>query len=264
MAIKFCLDFEKNNFVKVLRKYNYSFNIGDIFAGTIIGFEKSLCIVDIGSKIVAILPLTEISCFQSFFVDEIFKINDISEFLLLEYKIDRKIVIISLKKLKSIVIWQRLKTLIKENLIVCGQLEKSTRSGKIVRVEGLKAFIANSHLPKYYRRKKLRQLSLPLKFIELSERKNTIFLSCKLAHFKNQSKFLKIYQSVSGCITQIKPYGLFININGLKGLLHISEISSQRITDLTKMFRKGQLINVTILYINLERGRLSLSLKFFG
>ena len=264
MAIKFCLDFEKNNFVKLLRKYNYIFNIGDIFAGTVIGFEKSLCIVDIGSKIVSILPISEISFFQSFSVNELLKFNDVSEFLLLQYNTDKKIAIISLKKLKSLIIWQRLKTLIKENLIVSSQLEKSTRSGKIVRIEGLKAFVANSHLPKYYRRKKLRELSLALKFIELNENKNIIFLSCKLAHFKNQSKFLKIQQSVSGCITQIKPYGLFINIYGLKGLLHISEISSQRINDLTKIFKKGQLINVTILYINLNRGRLSLSLKFLG
>lgn len=261
MSIKFCLNFEKNDFVKILKKYNYKFSIGDIFAGKIIGFEKSICVIDIGSNFISILPISEIFLFQSFSVREIFKIKEISEFLLLQYDLKKNIVVISLKKLKSKIIWQRLKIIAKENLIISGLLEKSTKQGKVVRIQGLKGFVTNLHLPKYYRRKKLCELNLPFKFLLLSENKNNIFVSCKLAHFKNQSKFMKTQQNFYGCIIQIKPYGLFVNVNGLKGLLHISEISSKKINDITKLFKRGQLINISILYINLTRGRISLSLK---
>lgn len=262
MIIKFSINFETNDFIKLFKKYKYEITVGNIFSGKVLAFEKSLCLVDIGAAVLSVLPIGEISVFQSFQVHEIFNINNINEFLLLKYSPNKNIAILSLKRFKSIIIWKRLKTLIKENLIVSGHLEKSTKHGKIVRLSEFKAFIENSHLPKYYRRKKLRKLNVPLKFLRLNQTKNRIFLSCKLAHFKNQSKFLKIGQYIYGCVTQIKSYGLFINIYGLKGLLHISEISTKRIDDLNTIFKKGQLIIVKILFININRGRISLSLKF--
>nr|YP_010443860.1 30S ribosomal protein S1 [Vacuolaria virescens]UTE94747.1 30S ribosomal protein S1 [Vacuolaria virescens] len=259
--MKFSLISEKNTFVQLLNKYNYQFTVGHKIVGKIRGFEKAAALVDIGAKTNAYLPLSEIFLFQSFSIKELFFINEVSEFILFSYNSKEKIIIISLKKLKSLLKWQRLKELSKENLITSSKIIKSNRQGKIVLLDGFKAFISNSHLPKYYRRKTPRKFEIPVKIIELTETKNKIFLTSKLAYFKNQISFLKVQQTAIGCISQIKPYGLFINIYGLKGLLHISEISSERITSLNTIFKKGQLINVNILYINLNRGRISLSLK---
>lgn len=263
MSIKFSSIFEKSIFVQLLKKYNYQFTVGDIVAGTVISFEKEAALIDIGAETLTYLPISEISQFRVFSTNEVFIPNEISEFALLTYNPTKKTIIISLKQLKSILTWQRLKELGRENLVVSGQVEKSTKQGKSIIVQGFKGFVSNSHLPKYYRRKQLSKLDLPLKFLELSESNNKILMSCKLAHFKNQTNFLKVQQVVSGCITDIKPYGLFVNIYGLKGLLHISEISSKRINNLEKLFKKGQLITVTILYIDVNRGRTSLSAKPF-
>nr|YP_010443992.1 30S ribosomal protein S1 [Chattonella marina]UTE94879.1 30S ribosomal protein S1 [Chattonella marina] len=263
MSIKFSSIFEKSIFVQLLKKYNYQFTVRDIVAGKIIGFEKKSVLIDIGAKTLAYLPISEISKFQVFSTKEIFSSDEIGEFILIIYNPVKKTIIVSLKQLKSLLIWQRLKELARENLIVSGQVEKSTKQGKLITSQGFKGFVSNYHLPKYYRRKQLNKLNLPLKFLKLSENNNKILMSCKLAHFKNQTNFLKVQQVITGCITDIKPYGLFVNIYGLKGLLHISEISSKRIENLTKLFKKGQLITVTILYINLNRGRISLSSKPF-
>jgi small subunit ribosomal protein S1 len=257
MIIKFSLSLKENNFGNILKKYNYKFNLGDIFAGEIISFEKSLCLVDIGANILSSLPMSEIFSFQSYNNNEIFSINDIYEFLLIQYNLEKKIVIVSIKKLKSLIMWQRLKIFARENLIVLGQIKKSFKKGKIIKLLGLKGFLPNSHLPKYYRYK---SSNLPLKFLQLNKSTNKIFFSSKLVYFTNQIKYLKIKQTICGCVLKIKSYGLFINIYGLKGLLHISQISSQRIDDLTKLFKKGQIINVRVLYINLNRSRISLSL----
>lgn len=262
MIIKFSVNLETNMFVKLFKKYNYEITVGNIFSGKLLAFEKSLCLVDIGAIILSILPIREIFVFQSFLVNEIFNNNTINEFVLIKYSLNKNIAILSLKRLKSMRMWKRLKILIKENLTVSGHLEKSTKHGKIVRLNEFKTFIENSQLPRYYRRKKLRKFNVPLKFLRLNQTKNRIFVSCKLAHFNNQTRLLKIGQSIYGCVTQIKPYGLFINIHGLKGLLHISEISTKRIDNLNTIFKKGQLIIVKIIFININRGRISLSLKF--
>jgi small subunit ribosomal protein S1 len=263
MSIKFSLTFEKNPFVKLLQKYNYKFKAGDILAGKVISFEKKATLIDIGANTLAYLPISEISFFESFLTKDIFQSSDLSEFLLFSYNETERKFIVSISKLKSILTWKRLKQLANENFIFSSKVEKSTKQGKIVNIQGFKAFVTNSHLPKYYRRKYLKKLNLPLKFLELSETKNEILFTCKLAYFKNQSNFLKVQQSILGTITTIQPYGLFVNIYGLKGLLHISEISEKRINDLNKVFKKGQLINVRILYINFNTGRISLSVKQF-
>ena len=263
MPIKFSSIFEKSIFAQLLKKYDYQFSVGDIVAGTIISFEKESVLIDIGAKTLAYLPISEVSQFQVFSIKDVFVLNEICEFVLINYNPTKKILIISLKQLKSLLTWQRLKELARENLIVSGQVEKSAKQGKSITIQGLRGFVSNSHLPKYYRRKQLNKFDLPLKFLELSEVENKILMSCKLAHFKNQTNFLKVQQIITGCIVDIKPYGLFVNIYGLKGLLHISEISSKRIGDLTKLFKKGQLITVTVLYINLNKGRTSLSAKPF-
>lgn len=263
MSINFTSNFENSFFELLFKKYNYQFSKGDIIAGKVISFEKFGTLIDIGAKVLAYLPSSEISSFQAFLTKQLLNRGELLEFVLSDYRPNKKTLIISLKQLKSIITWQRLKELIREDLILSGQVKKSTKQGKLIILNGLKGFVLNSHLPKYYRRKQLTKLHLPLKFLELSEGKNKILLSCKLAHFKNQTNFLKPQQVIMGCITDIKSYGLFVNIYGLKGLLHISEISSQRIDNLSKRFQKGQLIQVTVLYINLNRGRISLTAKPF-
>jgi small subunit ribosomal protein S1 len=261
MSINFSLNFEKNKFFKVLKKYDYKITIGDILAGKIISFEKAGYFIEIGIKILAYLPISELFYFQYYSQKEILKFSDIYEFIILTQDVEDNLIIVSINKLKSKIIWQRLKEISRENLITFGHLQKSTKHGKIVNLQGFNSFIFNSDLPKYYRRKQLHKLILPLNFIEIKDNENKIFLSCKLAYFKNQIKFLKVQQSFCGCITQIKSYGLFINIYGLKSFLHISEISSERIKNLTILFKKGQIIVVTILYINTNQGKISLSAK---
>ena len=78
MAIKFYRNFEKNNFANVLKKYKYQFTLGNIIAGKIVGFEKGLCKVDIGSNYTACLPLYEICLYKSFLSKEIFEKNHAS------------------------------------------------------------------------------------------------------------------------------------------------------------------------------------------
>jgi small subunit ribosomal protein S1 len=263
MSINFKSDFENNFFNILFKKYNYEFSSGDIISGKFISLEKFGALVDIGAKKLSYLPISEVSPFYAFSSKNLFNRNDFLEFILTKYDTQKNIILISLKKFKSILNWQIFKELIRDDIIISGQVRKSSKQGKLVFINGLKGFIFNSHLPKYYRRKQLNKLNLPLKFLELAEGKNKILLSCKLAHFKNQTNFLKPQQILIGCVIEVKPYGLFVNIYGAKGLLHISEISSKRINNLSNLFKKGQLITVTVLYINLNKGRISLTAKPF-
>lgn len=263
MYIKFSLNFENNYFFRILKKYNYQFADGDILAGKIISFEKYGFILDIGTKILAYLPKSELFFEKKIFSsEEIFQYGETCEFLLYHYDDKKKIAITSIVELKIISIWQRINEMSKENIIAMGKHKKATKHGKIINIQGLRGFIFNSELPKYYRRKQLSKFVLPLIFIKINYQKNYLFFSCKLTFFKNQIGLIKTQKSFTGCITQIKSYGLFINIYGIKGFLHISEVSSKRIKNLIELFKIGDLIFVTPLSINKNLGRISLSKKF--
>lgn len=262
MYIKFSLNFEENYFFKILKKYNYQFTNDDILAGKIISFEKYGFVLDIGTKILAYLPKSELFFEKNiFYSKEIFKYGENFELLLYYYDYKKKIVLTSISELKTIALWQRIHEISKEKIITRAKHKKATKHGKIINIQGLRGFVFNSELPKYYRRKQLNKLILPLIFLKLNYQKNFLFFSCKLTFFKNQIGRLKIQKSFNGCVTQVKSYGLFINIYGIKGFLHISEISSKRIKNLPLLFKTGDLILVTVLFINKNLGRISLSKK---
>ena len=262
MYIKFSLNFEKNYFFKILKKYNYQFPNGDILAGKIISFEKYGFVLDIGTKILAYLPKSELFFEKNIlYSKEIFKYGETCEFVLYNYDYKKKIALTSIIELKILAFWQRINEVSKENIITIAKHKKATKHGKIVNIQGFRGFIFNSELPKYYRRKHLTKFILPLIFIKLNYQKNYLFFSCKLSFFKNQIDLIKVKKSFTGCVTQVKSYGLFINIYGIKGFLHISEVSSKRIKNLKLLFNPGDLIFVTVLSINKNLGRISLSRK---
>ena len=141
MSINFTSNFENSFFELLFKKYNYQFSKGDIIAGKVISFEKFGTLIDIGAKVLAYLPSSEISSFQAFLTKQLLNRGELLEFVLTDYRPNKKTLIISLKQLKSIITWQRLKELIREDLILSGQVKKSTKQGKLIILNGLKGFV---------------------------------------------------------------------------------------------------------------------------
>jgi small subunit ribosomal protein S1 len=253
--------FDRKKFTSVLSKYNYKAKEGDVLAGIIIGIERKHALVDIGLDQIAFLPMDEICINRLLFPNEIVANNDIGEFVILHIDQTNKKVIVSMVQLHYIRLWERLKQINFENTILYGKIENSIWGGKIVNFEDLKIFTPNSHLPKYYRRKQQQTKFLPLKIIQLKDKIFTIIASSRLALLKKQSHLIKVGMIRTGCIVSIKPFGIFLNVQGIKCLLHISEISTQKIIELTSLYKKGDELKIKIIYIDINLGRIALSMK---
>ncbi|CAM9097423.1 unnamed protein product [Discosporangium mesarthrocarpum] len=253
--------FEFNRFAKILSKYNYQVKLFDILAGVIIGLESNYALVDIGLQNVAFLPLEEISIQKIDQPNQILTTNFIGEFLIISINKKTNDIIVSLNQVHYLRLWERLKQMDFRNSIIYGIIEKSIHNGKIINFNGLKFFSVNSHIPKYYRRMNFQNVLLPFKFIEVKDNIHVVHVNSRLAFLKKLSQFLKVNQIYYGCITSIRSFGIFLNIYGIQCLLHISEISNKKITNIKDFYKLGDKIKVKLIYKDVEYSKITVSIK---
>ena len=127
-----------------------------------------------------------------------------------------------------------------------------------MRVEGLRGFIPGSHIST--RVKGGTVADFP-KFLEVDEERNRLVLSHRRALVERKMNRLEVGEVVIGTVRGIKPYGAFIDIGGVSGLLHISEISHEHIETPHSVLNVNDQMKVMIIDLDAERGRISLSTK---
>lgn len=251
-----CNSFTYKDFSFILNKYNYNLNVGDIVAGKIFNQEKNGFIVEIGTDIASYLPKEELSLN----IKNVIDLNkDIREFFILAYNRNSNQLIVSIKRIEYIKAWTRIKQMYEEDIILELYIININKGGLIALVEGIKGFIPNSHLLHIQDKKSLLNTCLKCKFLVVNEKQNKLLFSHKRALLSIYGDKLRVGQIVESTITDIKNYGLFLSINQIPTLLHISEISNQHIGNINKSFYIGEQVQVKIMHIDRQQGRLSVS-----
>ncbi|KAH7287226.1 hypothetical protein KP509_32G044800 [Ceratopteris richardii] len=218
-------------------------------------------LVDIGAKAPAFLPISEASILRIKSVEEVGLIPGLEDdFYVLRSDDDNGRMVLSLKKTQLDLAWERCKQLQAEDAIVKTLVLAANRGGLVVDVEGLRGFVPFSHISSKTSYDDLIGKIIPVKFMEVDEEQARLVLSNKKALVENQIS-LGIGSVVEGVVQTVKPYGAFIDMKGVYGLLHISQISHERITSVENVFQPGDKLKVMILSQDKERGRISLSTK---
>ena len=125
----------------------------------------------------------------------------------------------------------------------------------------MRGFIPGSHISARKIKDDLEGEYLPLKFLEVDEERNRLVLSHRRALVEKKMNRLEVGEVVVGSVKGIKPYGAFIDIGGVSGLLHISEISHEHIETPHNVLNVSDQMKVMIIDLDSERGRISLSTK---
>jgi small subunit ribosomal protein S1 len=135
------------------------------------------------------------------------------------------------------------------------------RGGAICLVEGLRAFLPGSHLAGQLPTEDLVGQKLKLKFLEVNQENNKLVVSNRKAIVEQQMADLSRGDLVTGIVKALKPYGAFVEVGGMSGLLHISQISYDRIDDLEKVLQPGMQVKCMIIDHDKVNGRIALSTK---
>lgn len=255
------IGFTHEDFAALLDKYDYHFSPGDIVAGTVFSMEPRGALIDIGAKTAAFIPIQEMSINRVDNADEVLQPNETREFFILTDENEDGQLTLSIRRIEYMRAWERVRQLQEEDVTVRSNVFATNRGGALVRIEGLRGFIPGSHISARETKEDLVGEDLPLKFLEVDEERNRLVLSHRRALVERKMNGLEVAQVVVGSVRGIKPYGAFIDIGGVSGLLHISEISHDHIDTPHSVFDVNDELKVMIIDLDADRGRISLSTK---
>lgn len=256
-----------NEFEALLKKYEYNFKKGDLIKGRVCGFDSNSAIIDIGAKTTAICPDYEIRMNREDDPKEILKINESYEFLISEDEDDDGRFTLSYKKVAMAYNWKQLELAKTEDSIVEGIVVQAVKGGILVDVMGVRGFVPSSHL----RSKDVDDIvdsKIELKILTMDVAQNNFILSNRKVYSDNVEEVkkdlfsqLEIGQVVKGEVVRIADFGAFVDIGGVDGLLPLSQISWKWVDHPSDILKISQKINVEIIGIDLDKHRVSLSLK---
>lgn len=255
------IGFTHEDFAALLDKYDYHFSPGDIVAGTVFTMEPRGALIDIGAKTAAFIPVQEMSINRVDNPSEVLQPEETREFFILTDENEDGQLTLSIRRIEYMRAWERVRQLQTEDATVRSNVFATNRGGALVRIEGLRGFIPGSHISAREAKEDLVGQDLPLKFLEVDEERNRLVLSHRRALVERKMNRLEVGQVVIGTVRGIKPYGAFIDIGGVSGLLHISEISHDHIDTPHSVFNVNDELKVMIIDLDAERGRISLSTK---
>jgi small subunit ribosomal protein S1 len=255
------IGFTHEDFAALLDKYDYHFSPGDVVAGTVFSMEPRGALIDIGAKTAAYIPIQEMSINRVDDPSEVLQADETREFFILTDENEDGQLTLSIRRIEYMRAWERVRQLQQEDATVRSNVFATNRGGALVRIEGLRGFIPGSHISAREAKEDLVGEDLPLKFLEVDEERNRLVLSHRRALVERKMNGLEVGQVVIGSVRGIKPYGAFIDIGGVSGLLHISEISHDHIDTPHSVFNVNDELKVMIIDLDAERGRISLSTK---
>jgi len=254
-------------FEKLLEQYRYSFNKGDLVKGTVWGYDNEGVIVDIGAKTNAICPDREAKIKPEDNVQDILQKNNQYEFLVLREEDEEGRLTVSYKKVAMAYNWKQLEEAKAEDKIVMGTVVQPVKGGVLVDVMGVRGFVPSSHL----RSKDVESIidkEIELKILTMDVTQNNFILSNRKVHTdsiedvkKDVFDQLEVGQVVKGEVVRIADFGAFIDIGGVDGLLPLSQISWRWVDHPNDILKVGEKINVEIIGIDIDKQRVSLSLK---
>jgi len=255
------ISFTHEDFAALLDEYDYHFNPGDIVPGVVFSVEPRGALIDIGAKTAAYIPIQEMSINRVEEPGEVLQPDETREFFILTDENEDGQLTLSIRRIEYMRAWERVRQLQAEDATVRSGVFATNRGGALVRIEGLRGFIPGSHISTRQPKEDLVAQDLPLKFLEVDEERNRLVLSHRRALVERKMSGLKVGEVVIGSVRGIKPYGAFIDIGGVSGLLHISEISHDHIDTPSSVFDINDELKVMIIDLDAERGRISLSTK---
>ena len=259
-----------DEFEKLLEEsFSNGHAVADIVEGTVLKKDQEGYLVSVrGAKMEAYLPNKELSSSEE--VSEL-EVGDIREFYVLKEEQDDEGMLLSLKRLAYAQAWAQLNDAKIQGDTILAKVVSVVKGGVLVDVADLKGFIPSSQLRTGTPFDGLVDQKIEVKVLEADPKKNKLILSQRQAVAEQRDQVidnilntLEEDQIVKGEVVRIADFGAFVDINGIDGLLPISEISWSRIKHPSDVISLGETIEVKIIKIDSELKRISLSLKRMG
>jgi small subunit ribosomal protein S1 len=252
-------DFDEDAFLAALDANEPVGTTGEVVTGTVIGMESDGVYVDIGGKAPGFMPKSECGLGVITNLKERFPKGLEVEVLVTREQNADGMVTISCRALALRKSWDKVKQLAKEGKVVQVKITGFNRGGVTCDLEGLRGFIPRSQLQEGENHEALVGKTLGVAFLEVNSETRKLVLSEKRAATAARFSELEVGQLVEGQVASIKPYGLFIDLGGVSGLLHQSVITGGSLRSMREVFGQGDTVKALITELDPGRGRIGLN-----
>ncbi|WP_084170542.1 30S ribosomal protein S1 [Clostridium algidicarnis] len=242
----------------------------DIITGTVIKVNKEEVFVNINYMADGIIPKSEAIENVEEELDTLFKEGDKVNVLVMEINDGEGNVLLSKNKAEAIKVWDDFEESLKDSTLLQVMIKEEVKGGLIAYIKGVRLFLPASHVSIRHidNLKDFIGKSLDVRVIELDRAKGNVVISRKVVELDEQNKKseelwkeLKIGEKRNGEVVRLARFGAFVDIGGIQGLVHISDLSWKRISDPQEVVSVGDEVQVYILDFDKEKNRVSLGLK---
>jgi small subunit ribosomal protein S1 len=245
------------------------FNDDDIVDGTIVKVDRDEVLVDIGYKTLGVISSHELTIKHDVHPADVVSVGDEVEALVLQKEDKEGRLILSKKRAQYERAWGNIETLKENEEPVRGTVIEVVKGGLILDI-GLRGFMPASLVEMRHVRDLQPYVGreLEAKIIELDKNRNNVVLSRRAWLEQTQSEVRRVFlhllakgQVRKGMVSSIENFGAFVDLGGVGGLVHVSELSWKHIHHPSEVVEVGQEVTVEVLDVDMEREQVSLSLK---
>ena len=262
-------DIKPEDFPELLEQTLVSFNDGDVIEGTIVRVDRNEVMVDVGYKSEGVIPSRELSVRKGVNPKELVNEGEKIQALVLDKEDDEGRLILSVKRAVYEKAWGDIQKVSDDKSSIKGTVIESVKGGLIVDI-GVRGFLPASLIDV----RRVKELSsyigeeIEAKILELDRQRNNIVLSRK-AHLEEEMSEerqgflddLQVGDIKEGKISSIVSFGAFVDIGGMDGLVHVSELSWRHVENPNEIVKVGDTVTVKVLEIDNDKERISLSIK---
>lgn len=244
-------------------------SVGDVVKAKVTKVEDKQALVDVGYKYDGLIPISELSSLHVEKVSDVVAVGDEFEVKVTKLNDEKEELVVSKKAVTSEKAWDDLAKKMESGEIIEAEVKEIVKGGLVVDI-GLRGFIPASMVERHFVEdfSDYKGRTLTLKVVEMDREKNKVILSHKAvleSQAATQKKSvldnLQAGQVLEGTVQRLTDFGVFVDIGGVDGLVHVSELAWHRVEKPSDVVAEGDKVKVKILKVDKENERISLSIK---
>lgn len=244
-------------------------SVGDVVKATVTKVEDKQALVDVGYKYDGLIPISELSPLHVEKVSDEVAVGDTFEVKVIKLNDEKEELVVSKKAVAMESSWTDLEQKMQAGEIIEATVKEVVKGGLVVDV-GVRGFIPASMVERHFVEdfSDYKGKALTLKVVEMDKEKNKVILSHKAVlddevKEKKQSILDKIQpgQVLEGTVQRMTDFGVFVDIGGVDGLVHVSELAWNRVDKPSDVVKEGDKVQVKVLKVDRENERIGLSIK---
>jgi 4-hydroxy-3-methylbut-2-enyl diphosphate reductase len=261
---------KEESFEEMLNKSFKTLNTGEKVTGIVTAITPTEVQVDVGAKQAAYIKLSELSDDPDAKPEDIVHVGDQIETYIVRVNDVEGYAELSKKRLDAVKVWENIEKAVDDKTIVEGTVTEINKGGVVVSVKGVRVFVpaSQSGMPRGADLETMVKQKVRLRIIEVNRARRRVVGSIRaVEQEERQEKQAEIWASIEegkhyqGVVKSMTSYGVFVDIGGVDGMVHISELSWSRIKNPAEVCKVGDAMDVYVISFDADKKRISLGVK---